>query len=54
MALREEVLVDLHEGVCTAHLRMDKTLARLKERFYWPGHYTMTWITGAETVPNAP
>ena len=39
MALREEVLVDLHEGVCAAHLGMDKTLARLKERFYWPGHY---------------
>ena len=31
--------MDLHEGVCAAHLGMDKTLARLKERFYWPGHY---------------
>ena len=37
--LRQEVLHDLHEGVMGGHLGVDKTLGRLKERFYWPGHY---------------
>ena len=38
-ALRTEVLADLHEGVAGGHLGTEKTLARLRERFYWPGHY---------------
>ena len=38
-ALREEVLTNLHEGALGGHLGIDKTLARLKNRFYWPGHY---------------
>ena len=37
--LRQEVLSDLHEGIAGGHLGADKTLGRLKERFYWPGHY---------------
>ena len=37
--LHEEVLIDLHEGALGGHFGVDKTLARLKERFYWPGHY---------------
>ena len=44
-ALREEVLADLHEGMLGGHFGMEKTLARLKEHFYWPGHYNdvQTW-----------
>ena len=37
--LRDAVLADLHEGTLGAHLGVDKTLARLKEWFYWPGHH---------------
>ena len=38
-ALRKEVLADIHEGALGGHLGADKTLARLKERFYRPGHF---------------
>lgn len=38
-ALQKEVLQDLHEGSMAGHLGTEKTLACLKERFYWPGHY---------------
>jgi len=38
-ALREEVLSELHEGAVGGHFGFDKTLARLKERFYWPGQF---------------
>ena len=37
--LQKEVLSDIHEGALGSHLGVDKTLARLKDRFYWPGHY---------------
>ena len=37
--LQDEVLTDLHEGELGGHLGIEKTLARLKERFYWPGHH---------------
>ena len=37
--MREQILRELHDGVASAHLGQDKTLHRLKERFYWPGYF---------------
>ena len=37
--LQEEILSTLHEGITGGHLGIDKTLNRLKECFYRPGHY---------------
>ena len=36
---RDDILQELHAGVVGGHLGQDKTLSRLKERFYWPGHW---------------
>ena len=38
--IRKEVLHELHAGAVGGHLGEEKTLGRLKERFYWPGHFT--------------
>ena len=38
-SLKTKVLHDIHEGVVGGHLGVDKSLGKLKERFYWPGHY---------------
>ena len=37
-SLRNNILKDLHEGVVGGHLGEDKTLDRVRERFYWPGY----------------
>ena len=37
--LRESILEELHGGIVGGHLGEEKTLGRLKQRFYWPGHY---------------
>ena len=36
--LRTEVLQELHSGAVRGHLGEEKTLKKLKERFYWPVH----------------
>ena len=36
-ALQEEVIYSLHGGIASGHLGEEKTLSRLRERFYWPG-----------------
>ena len=36
---RNDILQALHAGIAGGHLGQDKTLSRLKERFYWPGHW---------------
>ena len=38
MSQRKIVLAELHEGMTGGHLGQEKTLMKLKERFYWPGH----------------
>ena len=38
-ALRNDILEELHAGVICGHLGEEKTLNKLKERFYWPGQY---------------
>ena len=35
---RKEILQQLHGGPMGAHLGEAKTLGKLRERFYWPGH----------------
>lgn len=34
---RNEVIQELHAGALEGHLGFDKTLGKVKERFYWPG-----------------
>ena len=38
--IRPLILEELHQGIGSGHLGQEKTLGRLKERFYWPGHYS--------------
>ena len=35
---RNEILQDIHGGAVGGHLGETKTLSRVKECFYWPGH----------------
>ena len=37
---RNEILQELHSGIMEGHLGQNKTLSRLKEHFYWPGHWS--------------
>ena len=38
--IRPLILEELHQGIGSGHLGQEKTLGRLKERFYWPGHFS--------------
>ena len=38
-SLRNKILSELHEGVTVGHIGQDKTLMKLKECYYWPGHW---------------
>ena len=38
-SLKTEVLHDIHAGVLGGNLGVDKSLGKLKERFYWPGYF---------------
>ena len=48
---RKKILKDMHEGVIGGHLGEEKSLARVKEQCYWPGHYNdvKNWC---RTCPN--
>lgn len=37
--MHSDILKDLHEGSLGGYLGQENTLARLKERFYWPGYF---------------
>ena len=37
--IRPLILEELHQGIGSGHLGHEKTLGRLKQRFYWPGHF---------------
>ena len=44
-ALHSHILQELHEGTLSGHLWTAKTIGKLKEFLYWPGHYnnTLEW-----------
>ena len=46
-SLHSEVLEYIHAGSGGGHLGQTKTLQKLKDRFYWPGHYNdvMRWCS---------
>ena len=37
--MKEEILYGVHEGIGEGHFGVEKSVAKLKERYYWPGHY---------------
>ena len=37
--LQSQILEELHAGPVGGHLGQEKTLSKLKMRFYWPGHF---------------
>lgn len=45
--LRDEIMEQLHAGALEGHLGIDKTVTKIRERFYWPGIYrdVKRWIS---------
>ena len=45
LQLRREVFKSLHDNVTSGHFGINKTYARLQERFWWPEMYrdTVEW-----------
>ena len=37
VGLRKEIMHELHSGALEGHLGEDKTVSKIRERFYWPG-----------------
>ena len=38
-SLKEEILYEVYEGIGGGHLGVEKSVAKLKERYYWLGHH---------------
>ena len=53
-ALHNEVFCQLHEGIGGGHLGIDKTVSRLRECFYWPGHHmdVTNWCRSCKTCAS--
>ena len=54
-SLREEVLLQLHDHVTAGHLGQHKTLAKVRQRFYWHGlkEYVHKWCNGCNACASA-
>ena len=50
-SLRIDILEHMHAGSVGGHLGQSKTLQKIKDRFYWPGHYNDV-ITWCSTCPS--
>ena len=50
-SLRDEILEELHAGVVGGHIGEEKTMAHLRERFYWPGQWNdvQNWCNTCST-----
>ena len=38
-SLKSEIMEQLHSGTLEGHLKVNKTVAKIRQRFYWPGMY---------------
>lgn len=47
---RADIIKSLHDAVTAGHLGVNKTLSRVRERFYWPGigSYVKDWCRKCE------
>ena len=45
--MRKEIMYQLHNHKVSSHLGIAKTLKKLRQRFYWPGHKqdVTRWVT---------